>query len=77
MVPVYTEQHGVCRVTGSAPCLMDWKERASGPTVRGIIYFLFVRQSEKASDGTQAVKARGADSSCDASTKPSWHPVQQ
>lgn len=60
MVPIYTEQHGVCRVTGSTPCLMDWKERAGGPTVKRIICFLFVQQSEKASEGTQAGKAHGA-----------------
>lgn len=76
MVSIYTEQHGVCRVTDAMPCLMDWKERAGGPTVRRITRFLFVQQSEKASDGMQAVKAHGANSSRDASTKTSWLPEE-
>ena len=76
MVPIYTEQHGVCRVTGSTPCLMDWKERAGGPTVKRIIRFLCVQQSEKASDGAQAVEAHEAGSGRGDSTEPSWVPTE-
>lgn len=72
MVPIYTEQHGVYRVTGSTPCLMDWKERASSPAAKRIICFLCVEQSEEASDRAQAVKAHEADFGHGDSTEPSW-----